>query len=246
MLFFNPIRQFGANSAFAFGYTLGNRLGNSVFGPAMFPAGNFGYATNIFSAFPPFNSASNFGFNNFSFNQMSSLNNFGNSSFFGDWALAPQFNFGVGNFGSPFNTNFFARSSDISTFTIANISEYNAEKGRRLAEDALRHSPGKFTHYCARHVSNALERTGLNTNMNRANGYGLAAEFKKNPNFKEIAVSDVDWKHLPAGCILLYRPGSQGYSEEWGHVEITTGKGTAVSDGITHNIRKPDTIFVPV
>ena len=68
-----------------------------------------------------------------------------------------------------------------------------------------------------------------------------------NKNFKEISTSKIDVKDLPAGCVLVYNRGSQGYSSEYGHTEITTGDGRAVSDGITkHLFKKPDAIFVPV
>ena len=67
-----------------------------------------------------------------------------------------------------------------------------------------------------------------------------------NPNFKKLSSNNVNVKELPAGCVLVYDKGAQGYSKEYGHVEITTGDGRGVSDGITQNLRKPSAIFIPV
>ena len=70
---------------------------------------------------------------------------------------------------------------------------------------------------------------------------------RNNKNFKEIPVDTVNVKDLPAGCVLVYDKGSQGYSRKYGHTEITTGDGRAVSDGITKNLyKKPSAIFMPV
>jgi hypothetical protein len=70
---------------------------------------------------------------------------------------------------------------------------------------------------------------------------------KSNRNFKEISTEGIDVAKLPAGCILVYGRGEQGYDEDAGHTEITTGDGRAVSDGITKNLyKKPSNIFIPV
>ena len=67
-----------------------------------------------------------------------------------------------------------------------------------------------------------------------------------NSNFKEISVNGVNVKELPAGCVLVFEKGAQGYSKEYGHVEITIGDGRGVSDGITQNLKTPSAIFIPV
>ena len=70
---------------------------------------------------------------------------------------------------------------------------------------------------------------------------------ENNKNFEEISPTDVNVKDLPAGCVLVYDKGARGYSKKYGHTEITTGDGRAVSDGITRNLhRKPSAIFVPI
>ena len=70
---------------------------------------------------------------------------------------------------------------------------------------------------------------------------------RKNSNFKELSPSSVDVKKLPAGCILVYGRGVSGYSKEYGHIEITTGDGRAVSDGITKHLRNnPTAVFMPI
>ena len=70
---------------------------------------------------------------------------------------------------------------------------------------------------------------------------------KNNKNFKEISPEGIDVGKLPAGCVLVYDKGVEGYSKRYGHTEITTGDGRAVSDGITKNLcKKPSAIFIPV
>ena len=126
----------------------------------------------------------------------------------------------------------------------ADIKDYNKTNGSKLARIARQRASG-FKKQCAEYVSNALEAAGL-SNGKRGHGYQMAEILRKNDHFKEINVNDIDWKNLPEGCILTYDKGAQGYSEEYGHVEITTGDGKAVSDGVTNNIRKPSAIFIPV
>ena len=71
-------------------------------------------------------------------------------------------------------------------------------------------------------------------------------QVQANKNFKEINPNGVDLKKLPAGCVLVYGKGVAGYSKKYGHTEITTGNGKAVSDGVTQNLhRKPTAIFMP-
>ena len=74
----------------------------------------------------------------------------------------------------------------------------------------------------------------------------MADVLKNNKNFKQISPEGVDLKKLPAGCVLVFGRGKSGYSSSYGHTEITTGTGKAVSDGITNNLRKPSAIFIPV
>ena len=126
----------------------------------------------------------------------------------------------------------------------ADIKDYNKTNGSKLAQIARERATG-FKEQCAKYVSDALEAAGL-SNGKRGHGYQMAEILRKNDHFKEINVNDIDWKNLPEGCILTYDKGAQGYSEEYGHVEITTGDGKAVSDGVTNNIRKPSAIFIPV
>ena len=80
----------------------------------------------------------------------------------------------------------------------------------------------------------------------RADGADYGNVLSLNKNFKEISANGLDLKSLPAGCILVYGRGQAGYSSKYGHVEITTGTGQAVSDGITNNIRPGARVFVPV
>ena len=124
--------------------------------------------------------------------------------------------------------------------------KYNSKKGQDLANDVYNHRVG-FTGYCSRYVANALARTGLG--HERANAEGMDDLLKNNSNFQAVTIhSKEELGRLPAGCILVYEKGAAGYSAQYGHIEVTMGDGTAVSDGVTHNIRYSEniTVFVPV
>ena len=121
---------------------------------------------------------------------------------------------------------------------------YNAQKGLKLAKDAVAHAKN-FMGQCATYVKNSISRCGLGAYIT-GDGYQMSNILKHNKNFKQISPEGVDLKKLPAGCVLVYGRGVSNYSKTGGHTEITTGTGKAVSDGITNNIRKPSAIFIPV
>lgn len=121
---------------------------------------------------------------------------------------------------------------------------YSSKKGKKLAQTALSNSVG-FTGYCAKYVRMALEQTGLSNGL-RADAADYNTVLSMNKNFKEISANGINLNSLPAGCILVYDRGQSGYSSKYGHVEITTGSGQAVSDGITTNIKPGARIYVPV
>jgi len=125
------------------------------------------------------------------------------------------------------------------------LSGYNACAGTKLANIALNNSVG-WTGYCAKSVKNAICKADLGS-YQYGHAYQMPSILRNNKNFKEIPVDTVNVKDLPAGCVLVYDKGSQGYSSKYGHTEITTGDGRAVSDGITKNLyKKPSAIFMPV
>ena len=123
---------------------------------------------------------------------------------------------------------------------------YNANLAQRLAKDVASHVEAGSTGYCAKYVSNSLERLGIAGA--RGDAYELRDSLRNNPHFKEVDVNSVDIKNLPAGCILVYQQGAAGYSNAYGHVEITLGNGKAASDYINDNIKASlnMNIFVPV
>lgn len=125
------------------------------------------------------------------------------------------------------------------------LSDYNAQKGAKLANTAQKGSAGRFTGHCARYVKTAISNAGLGA-YKSGHGYQMTSVLAGNPNFKQISPDGVDVNKLPAGCVLVFNQGSQGYNPKYGHTEITKGDGTAVSDGVTHHIKKPDAIFIPV
>ena len=75
----------------------------------------------------------------------------------------------------------------------------------------------------------------------------MPTELRKNKHFKEIPSTGIDLNKLPAGCVLVYDKGTSGVSKDFGHVEITTGDGRGISDGITEKLTiKPSNIFIPI
>lgn len=143
------------------------------------------------------------------------------------------------NFGEKkYNNNF----SDESNQDF--LRNYNAQKGRKLASIALDNSIG-WSGYCAKYVKTAIRDSGLGS-YTSGDAYQMTDILQNNSNFKQISTSNVNVDDLPAGCVLVYDKGVQGYSNNYGHVEITTGDGRGVSDGITNNLRKPSAIFIPV
>ena len=147
-------------------------------------------------------------------------------------------------FGS---TGFFNNSLNTSTQNLSFWKRlgYCATSGLSLAKTAVQKAVG-FTGFCAKYVKNAIAAAGLGSYV-KGHAYQMISILRANKNFKEIPVGSVDPKKLPAGCILVYGKGQAGYSKRYGHTEITTGTGRAVSDGITNNI-KPNiaAIFIPV
>lgn len=122
---------------------------------------------------------------------------------------------------------------------------YNAKAGQKLAQTALKNSVG-WKGYCATYVKNAIQESNLGE-YKKGHAYQMPEILRNNKNFKEISPDTVDVKDLPAGCVLVYGKGKQGYNKSYGHTEITTGDGRAVSDGITKNLyKKPTAVFIPV
>lgn len=146
----------------------------------------------------------------------------------------PQLNFGTKTYKNDF--------SDESNQNF--LRDYNAQKGKKLATIALDNSIG-WSGYCAKYVKTAIKDSGLGS-YTSGHAYQMTDILESNSNFKQISSTNVNVDDLPAGCVLVYDKGAQGYSINYGHVEITTGDGRGVSDGITNNLRKPSAIFIPV
>ena len=144
------------------------------------------------------------------------------------------------------NVDTFTRTSNINyAKDKLSLDDYNAFKGERLANIALSNSKG-WTGYCAKYVKKSIQEANLGPYL-YGHAYQMTNILRHNPNFKEISTQNVDVKNLPAGCVLVYGKGVEGYSKNYGHTEITTGDGRAVSDGITQNLhKKPSAIFIPV
>lgn len=151
------------------------------------------------------------------------------------------------NFTPSLNFDTFSASVSSSKVTLAKgiPSNYDATLGKKLANIALRNARGSFEGSCARYVKNAISQAGAGK-YKTGHGYQMTGILKDNKNFKQISPNSVNVNDLPAGCILVYAKGAQGYSSKYGHTEITTGDGRGVSDGITKALKTPTAIFVPV
>ena len=81
----------------------------------------------------------------------------------------------------------------------------------------------------------------------KGHAYQCTAILDRNPNFKRIDTTGLNLdRDLPAGCVLVYPKGVARYSKQYGHIEITDGKGHAYSDGKTNNIRQGAIVYIPV
>ena len=143
------------------------------------------------------------------------------------------------------------------------LAEYNPALGKRIAKIALNNAgyrfnkttkqitnqskdPDDFTGNCATYVKMAIRDAGAGEYV-PGHGYQMTDILKNNKNFKQISVNSLKLSELPAGTILVYNRGAQGYSSQYGHTEVVTEDGRAVSDGITDNLyKKPSAIFIPV
>ncbi len=143
------------------------------------------------------------------------------------------------------------------------LKNYNANAGKKLVNLAMKYSNFEIDHEskkvtsiskpsnksigdCALYVKAAIRDVGLGA-YQYGHAYQMTSILRNNPNFKEISPRSVNLKDLPAGCVLVYNKGVGGYSKDYGHTEITTGNGSAVSDFITKKLKKtPSTIFIPV
>ena len=206
------------------------------------------------------------------FSNMFSSWNFSNpfTSIFSNWSLPSCFSYPsqfdsmmANNFSMPFPTNVFDNSifsaptlsskksqvGDSYSFTNRNkakfsIKEYNSSAGEKLTRYALSHAT-KSSGQCARFVKKAIENTGLGR-YESGHAYQMPSILRSNPHVKEVSPSSVNVKDLPAGYIIILDRGMYDYSNKYGHVEITTGDGRGVSDGITKKLQQPSAIFVPV
>ena len=174
---------------------------------------------------------------------------------FSNFSFIPMnFNFSTPqyNFGTSYTDNFtrttgsYLNYSNFGNGTIK-IDGYNASKGTklaRIADQRLNHA-SKNIKQCAQSVREDLQAAGLFNGM-KGHGYQYINILRQNSNFKEIPVQNENWKHLPAGCIVVYDKGVGGHSKTYGDVGIITEDGQQTSFYKTSNIAKPTAIFVPV
>ena len=137
--------------------------------------------------------------------------------------------------------------SDKNKLPELNQVGYDQQKGMALAQDALSHAGSKSTGYCAKSVKESIARSGLGA-YESGHAYQCADILSRNPNFKEVKVAAKDVDKLPAGCVIVYPQGDAGYSNDYGHIEISLGNGKAASDYVNRNVKDSANarVFVPV
>mgnify|MGYP003290276891 CR=1 FL=1 len=262
MIFFSSFFQFNSSPTFNLGFYLGNCLNQKLFGnfwkcspwfsqPTCFMMPNTSFFTPYMDniSTPPLMT----GFDTFSYSGGNSSCNFGTWNNFGEIAFTMQ------TYNTSKSKKKVGNTADLKWWTAQGYCKEKGEKLAKISEEYTRFgvnndgtinknkkkNPDEFTHNCAKYVKSAIEESGLGDYEN-GNACDMPEILRKNKKFKEISPDGVDLKALPAGCVLCYNKGSQGYSSEYGHVEISQGDGTATSDGTTHYIKKPDVIFIPV
>ena len=161
----------------------------------------------------------------------------------------------------------FTRSSsyEINNNTVKNISwwkaqDYNEEKGKKLAECAIRHSNSLesrgVTDKCGRGVRESVN-IAFYGGAEHHKAQGLDAKdfgnkyFVHDTNFKKINVEGLHLSKndIPAGAIVIYEHYSGNPS---GHIEVSDGNGHGYSDLKTTLLqnhckrREPKEIWIPV
>lgn len=174
---------------------------------------------------------------------------------------------------TPSNTNQISTKTEvhITTKYTGTLSDYNETKGKLLgdlAEDYCSryldqstntigasgkspiwsHSDNAVDPICAAYVKTVIQDANLGE-YEPGHAFQMIDILKDNPNFKRINPAEISVKDLPAGCVIVYGKGVGGYSEEYGHTEITLGNGTCASQAITMHPESrgtPTAIYIPV
>lgn len=191
---------------------------------------NYNNYYNSGTIFNPFNFNNDFIFNNYPAQQLTGLTNL-YSILFGT---------------NDKETSIFHKNSSNSKL-LPSLKEagYNSAKGEKLASIAIKNSVSNFTGWCAKYVKRDIEEAGLGR-YQQGHAHECDTILDNNPNFKEISTDGLNLSDLPAGCILIYERGVSGYSNKYGHVEITDGNGNAYSDGKTTSIKPGAKVYIPV
>ena len=171
------------------------------------------------------------------------------NSNFNFWKHMERFTTGVSKAWNA-TKNFFYNTPSVSTKVVnekywKNLG-YNAAKGQKLAKQAAKSAAGGFRRKIARYVKKAIEAVGLGKYIHGVNGKDMARAYGNNKNFRKISGAGIDTSKLPAGCILVFEGGKSGYSQRYGHTEISLGNGTCISDGKTTRPKPCSYILVPV
>ncbi len=144
-------------------------------------------------------------------------------------------------------------TAKVSGQNLPTLSEvdYNEQKANRLVQDAMSHrrtTPLRKgeTGRCAAYVKESIQRTGLGEYIS-GHAYQCGDIMAQNSNFQEIKVAANDLKNLPAGCVVVY-PQNDVYSRAYGHILITRGDGSSISQFASDTTKASDRarVFVPV
>lgn len=119
----------------------------------------------------------------------------------------------------------------------ANTSgEYNATRGNRLAQTAIRVNGRPSGGACALELSNSVERSGVvpSGRWRRNHAWALCNGMKNDSSYQRsvgFKVKDMPTRSAPKGAIIGWRPGMCGYNRTYGHIEaIANDRNLACSD----------------
>ena len=119
--------------------------------------------------------------------------------------------------------------------------QYDDVKAHELANNVYQGSMGNKSYgYCFAFVKMGLEETfddiGYLPGVSASEAPGIFQNDKQVgrhlTKLPDNVVKELDFNKLPAGCIVIYKPGNTLHKSEHGHIEVALGNGNSCSDYI--------------
>lgn len=114
--------------------------------------------------------------------------------------------------------------------------EYNASRGNKLAQTAIRVNGRPSGGKCALELSNSVERSNIVPagRWRRNHAWALCNAMKNDSSYQRsvgFKVKSMTTREAPKGSIIGWRPGQCGYNRTYGHIEaISNDNNLACSD----------------